>query len=518
MVFIPLQTFRYHLTTILTISFLLQLLTSIHACKPKIEVRVGLILNKYAEFQTTFASDDFLQLLTESKISVDKTLLLKEILRNFKDAREILITLPRKWGKTTNLKMLSSFLEIQVDSQGNPLPPKVTKAYQLFKYGVFDTDKSFEKALLISKEDDIINTHLGQYPVIHITFLNIEASNFNDFKDRLRGRISSAFRQHLYLLDVYKKLITQNEGNVTALNSTNRIIHKFVQHVYRNASDTDTLTSLKFLSEMLYRHFNKKVFILIDEYDSPVKKLITNEEFEEDKTSSLNYYYDFLRQTLRNNEFLEKAVVTGILKLSKLYNASSLTNTNIKECNFWYNPLFLYYGFNAGEAKLLFDKCNVTTAKELTAIHYWYEGYKTGLCGLQIFNPWTINEYLQERVFQGYWEGGTGSIAPLIPNLMKNPAFAKVYNDMLDKGLLYTANLTTLECTEEHYEIVRNPQYYKNTSVENVHAALKYLLGTGYLTFAQDYDVESPQHIIKLPNYEIKSHFEYYRNLSNLEA
>ena len=322
---------------------------------------------------------DFKKLIEGNNYFVDKSLLIKEFIENGADT--ILTPRPRRFGKTLNLSMLRYFFDIR------------TK----------DDTKDLFKNLKIENEKEIMELQ-GQYPVIFITFKNEKPLNYEEFINGMRNLISNLYRDHEYLLSSNK--LTENDK---------RKYEKFLNEEANIASLQNGVSELMYY---LNKHYGKKVMLFIDEYDVPIQEGYLREKgnpthmrslgtFEEPNTRfGLSQHDDMiivirnlLTAALKDNQYVEKALITGILRVAKESIFSGLNNLQINTIlGFKFNDKF---GFTEEELKELWDYYNLKEKSE--DIKTWYNGYVFG--GKTIYNPWSVLNYIDnnEVGFMPYW-------------------------------------------------------------------------------------------------------------------
>ncbi len=347
-------------------------------------------------------TDDFGTLLLNSDIFVDKSLMIKELLED--SGEVILITRPRRWGKSLNMNMLQKFFEIEVDERGIPLPEEGRVNNKLFIGGEVDLGlatgrKKLLKKLQISQHSDILSEYQGQFPVILLNLKDVKGSSYQEIENGIRRQIISLFLQHQYL----EHYIRKNTGILKDIQK-----QELKKYFTGDIDKDDLKSSLRILSEVLYKHFNQKVYILIDEYDTPINSSYIKfgskpEEFEQ----VLELFRGLFGSSLKSNPYLEKGVITGILRVAKANLFSDLNN--VREYTLLDEKFAKFYGFTQAEVDELLTKVPLDTSPE--EIKAWYNGYTFG--GEVIYNPWSIMLCLDSRgKLDHYWldSGGTGLI------------------------------------------------------------------------------------------------------------
>ncbi len=383
---------------------------------------------------------------------IDKTGLIAEILDE--KAEVTLITRPRRFGKTLGMSMLESFFDIREDSR-----------------------KLFE-GLEIAKHQELCEEWMNQYPTISISFRQIEGLNFMEAYQQLVYEIALLYQNHAYLLD--SPAISEQEKSL------------FRQISDRKAEKTDVLRSIQFLTQLLNRHYDKKVILLIDEYDVPVAKANNNGYYKE----MLNVMKG-LMQALKDNQSLSFAIVTGCLKIAK---ESIFTGTN----NFISDTitdsrLNEYFGFVQSEVDQLLKDADLTERAD--DVKKWYDGYHFG--DSDVYCPWDVMNYMLELQRNpkakpiSYW---------------KNTSDNAIIRSFIDyAGGTITKKLETLMSGGSIIQRVDENLTYDHlhSSEDNLWSML-YL--TGYLTKAREDNEkdELPDGTVALtiPNAEIKEIFE----------
>ena len=350
-------------------------------------------------------TDSFAELLLTNNVFVDKSMFIKEFLEESGD-KVVLITRPRRWGKSLNMDMLQRFLSIEVDEQGAPLPQEESLNRKLFVGGEVvigpRTGKVKQLApLKIAQQcPDIVTEYQGQYPVISLGLKEVTGSSYQKIEEKLKMQITTLYDQYVYLQD--QAWLTKNQCNRLAKYLEGQIVA------------TDLEGSLQFLSKLLYKHFGKPVYILIDEYDAPInhayrefgettKKGEKNKEFEK----VLQLFRSLLGAAFKSNPYLEQGFLTGILRIAKASLLSELNN--LREYTLLDQRFITSYGFREQEVEELLDKTQIATNRE--EIRRWYNGYH--FRGETFYNPFSIMCCLSNKgECAPYWldSGGTSLI------------------------------------------------------------------------------------------------------------
>ena len=479
--------------------------------------------------KTAIGVSAFKKLVEESTVFIDKTLLIKEFIEN--PAEVILVTCPRRWGKTINMNMIKTFLEIEFDRDGNRYDDKKqTNNYKLFhgeiNLGNVKTEK-VEKPLNIAQYSNIINSYQGEYPVISIDFKNVKGTNYQEIVNRTKLAISNVFTQHKYILDSLLNSSINSQSTYSVKETATEHLHKF-RRLFANdaqkATDIDIESSLKFLSELLYCHFDKKVYVLLDEYDTPINNILQSLEFsKQDLERTLMLFRTILGTTFKGNENLEKGLITGVFRIAKSSLFSDLNN--IVEYNFLNNQFAKYYGFTEDDIEYLFSEYKITAEDKQKALN-WYDGYRVTIDPtLKIYNPWAIVNYLSTKIIRNYWEE-TGNI-DFIKKLFNIDQIKKNIETLLssqddDDSIL--VKLEDLKFSKDDFLLLKALiDKGDNYEIKNeiVDLFFRFIFAAGYLTIADKQMYKSKITSIRIPNNEIKSELEnklvsYYDQVYNI--
>ena len=330
--------------------------------------------------------EDFRELIDNKFLFVDKTLLIKEFLDN-NNIKVSLITRPRRFGKTLNLSMLHYFFAEKVLK-------KPTE-------GLFN-------GLKISKAGEHYMAHQGKYPVIFLTFKEMEAENYEELIDKTRELISNVYSKHLELLDS-PHIIKQHKQKIEII-------------LENSASDAHFQMALLNLTEYLYMHYQKKVIVLIDEYDTPIQAGYFNNYYEK----VIKMMRGLLGSCLKTNPYLERALLTGITRVSKESLFSGLNN--LKVHSLLDKKYQEHFGFTEEEVNMLADKMDYQD--KLVEMKAWYNGYEIG--DTTLYNPWSIISCLDnDGLIENYWLNTSGN--ELIKKLLINSSmdFKKNFGRLL---------------------------------------------------------------------------------------
>ncbi|RNA18734.1 ATPase AAA [Brachionus plicatilis] len=462
----------------------------------------------FTEPKTAIGVNTFKKLVEESTIFIDKSLFIREFIEN--PAEVLLITCPRRWGKSINMDMIETFLEIEVDQEGKKYSDKTkTRNYKLFQ-GT-STIENLEAPLNIAQDKDFKNKYdqyQGEYPVISIDFKNAKGTSC---------------QEHEYMIDILDNISMNNKLTRSQKKKAAESLTKF-ERLYENdgqeATDIDVQNSLHFLSELLHTHFCKKAYILIDEYDTPINNILQSDQFTgKDLDSILMLLRTMMGTTFKGNEHLAKGLITGVFRLAKSSLFSDLNN--IVEYNFLNNHFARYYGFTEDDIKYLFNEYKIAEEDQQKA-QSWYDGYRFNIDKtLKIFNPWAIVNFLSTRVIRNYWEE-SGNI-DFIKKLFKIDAIKAKVQSLLGQEDT-EVQLEDLKFSKDNFitlkELLNAGDNYK-IEEPTVDLFFSYIFAAGYLTISEKQKYESTVSI-KLPNQEVKSELEkklvsFYKHIYNID-
>ena len=323
---------------------------------------------------------------------VDKTSFIKEWWEN--EDIVTLITRPRRFGKTLNMNMLECFFSNKYKDRGD-----------LFE------------GLDIWKEEKYRKLQ-GTYPLIFLSFADVKKDNFKDTKNDIISIINEAYKQHSYLIG--SNILTDAEKG---------IFDKFENYskntdVNKEISTEIVCRAIKDLASMLYRTFGKKVIILLDEYDTPMQEAYVNGYWKE----LVAFTRSLFNATFKTNPYLERAIMTGITRVSKESIFSDLNNLVVVTTTS--NQYETAFGFTEEEVFNALDEQGLSDKKQ--EVKSWYDGFTFG-DSRDIYNPWSIINYLKYKKFTTYWADSSSN--GLINNLIqKGSPYIKTMLETLIRG------------------------------------------------------------------------------------
>lgn len=330
----------------------------------------------------------FEELIQKSKMFVDNSLLILEILQN-PSHRVYHWIGPSTWGKTINLDMVKTFFEIQVDQHGDKISPKESaKNYKLFAKGEIVLDDGHVQKLLtpllISKQRSAMEEYHSQVPVMLVNFEHSVGENATIIKQKIRSAISRAFDRHKYMIHVlHEKCEKHRKSSKWCKN-----LNQFNEYLYKEEWK-DMENSLVFLREVLESHFDRKPIILLDDFDTPVFNYLRNDAFSDsdDWKQILEFMEELMLITFDERQELTFGIVTGSFKLP--YREPS------KKCYLGQKtePLHEYFGFSEAIVDSIFDR-HRTLKRLSTQASRWYSGWKSIISKQTFYNPACIAGFL----------------------------------------------------------------------------------------------------------------------------
>ncbi|MFZ8019746.1 AAA family ATPase [Fusobacterium watanabei] len=381
---------------------------------------------------------DFKELIEEDFYYFDKTKFIDEIVKD--GAKVKLFARPRRFGKTLNMSMLKYFFDIKEGQENR----------KLFKDLYIEKTESFREQ--------------GQYPVIFLSLKDLKATTWEEMERKIIITLSDFFSEYEYLLNELTGVSFENLKNI----------------IYKKSTIDDLTTALKFLTKILYEKYNKKVVVLIDEYDSPLVSAYINGYYNKAK----NFFKTFYSTVLKDNSYLQMGVLTGIIRVIKAGIFSDLNNLST------YTILSDVYTDSYGLTEEEVEKSlkDYGIEAEISKVKDWYDGYKFG--DSEVYNPWSIINFLRFKELRAYWVDTSGNdlINDVLKKMTKDTvkALEKLFDgEGLRQNISGTSDLSKLLDENELWEL---------------------LLFSGYLTIEEKIDQKN--YILRLPNKEVKELFK----------
>ena len=386
----------------------------------------------------SIGAQNFEFLIKNNYFYVDKTAFIKEWWESGDSVT--LISRPRRFGKTLNMSMLERFFSVKYAEQGE----------------VFQN-------LSIWKEEKYRELQ-GTYPVLFLSFASVKADNFVEAKEQIFQVITDLYSEYEYLRDSD----TMGERD-----------REFFDRVGRDMSNSDASRALHQLAGNLEQYYGKKVIILLDEYDTPLQEAYVGGYWKEIVSFTRNLF----NATFKTNPHLERALMTGITRVSKESLFSDLNN--LKVVTMTSNNYASCFGFTEEEVFAAMDEFGMANKDE---VKRWYDGFTIGNLH-DIYNPWSIINLLDEKKLKAYW-ANTSSNA-LVGNLLLN---GDINLKMQFEELLHRHSIVS----EIDEEIVFDQLGQNENEIWSL------LLASGYLTVL---NVDDDEYELTLTNYEVEKMF-----------
>ena len=399
--------------------------------------------------------DDFRKLRESHFYYVDKTRLIEQLLLNWSEVT--LFTRPRRFGKTLNMSMLKSFFDI-------------------------GTDKALFDGLYISGNKELCDEYMGKFPVIFLSLKGVEGLTYDEAFEAFVRIMGKEVTRLSFLADSDKLTqIEQEQYKGLTIMKNGRLVF----------DKEKLISSLQLLSQLLYKHYGKKVVILIDEYDVPLDKAFQNGYYKE----MVSLIRGLFGQALKTNEFLQFAVLTGCLRISKESIFTGLNN--FKVMSITDSRFDEQFGFTDSEVKKLLSDYGMDS--HFDEVKEWYDGYHFGKA--DVYCPWdVINhvDHLRDDIDakpQTYWINSSGN--SLVRRLI-NRADSSTKDEI--------ERLIAGEAIEKVIRLDLTYDEIDNT-IDNIWSVL---FTTGYLTKVGEVklpDSESYAYKLVIPNKEVREVF-----------
>ena len=381
---------------------------------------------------------DFKELVEDNYYYFDKTKFIDEVVKD--GAKVKLFTRPRRFGKTLNMSMLKYFFDIKEAEENR----------KLFKELYIEKTESFKEQ--------------GQYPVVFLSLKDLKATTWEEMQEKIVVTFSDFFSEYQYIL----KELNKNDTD------------KFKKVLREEANLSNLGTTLKFLTKILYEKYNKKVVVLIDEYDSPLVSAYINGYYGKAK----NFFKTFYSTVLKDNTYLQMGVMTGIIRVIKAGIFSDLNN--LSTYTILSDDYTDSYGLTEKEVEKSLEDYGLEY--EISKVKDWYDGYRFG--DSEVYNPWSILNFLRFKELRAYWVDTSGNdlINDVLKKITKDTirALERLFDgEGLRQNISGTSDLSKLLDENELWEL---------------------LLFSGYLTIEEKIDQKN--YILRLPNKEVKELFK----------
>lgn len=384
---------------------------------------------------------DYETLKNQNYFFIDKSMMIYDFL--MRKSTVTLITRPRRFGKTINISMMSSFFDITKDSK------------EIFK------DTKIVETEYISE--------MNQYPTIFISFANAKNDKWNVVKE-IKLQLPKEYDRYAHLFEQKMTVFEQNE------------YESLVQGLMtKNDGILDNIIdALSFLMERLEKYYHKKVMVFIDEYDTPFIEAHVGGYYEELRggLSSL------LHNALKTSTSLHYAMMTGIQRVAKENIFSDLNNLVV--CTVKDPEYSQYFGFTKEETKQTLEYYDLSLNDEVKSM---YDGYHFG--EHDIYNPWSILNYASRKVLEPYWVNTSSNIMIKKAISSSDEAFERGYEELIRNGKLETT-------------VKMDTSFFEVNNTENLWGLL---VNAGYLTLHKTISIQDSLYIIKSPNQEVQLEF-----------
>jgi len=397
---------------------------------------------------------DFKEIIEYDYYYFDKTKFIENILEDRSKVK--LFTRPRRFGKTLNMSMLKYFFDVKNK----------------------DENKNLFEGLNISKSEYF--NKQGEFPVISISFKDYNEKKWESGFREVKGIIERLYTKYKFLTE------KMDEIEIEKFNSVRRTLDL-----------ADWKNSLLNLSKYLYEYYGKKVIVLIDEYDQPIINSYINGYYNE----TIDFFKSFYGSVLKDNEYLEMGVITGILRVAKENIFSGLNNLEVH--TILDSEFTEYFGIMENEVEDALKDFGLEY--ELEDVQKWYNGYLFG--DTKVYNPWSIINFLKKGKLRPYWVNTSGNgLIQLYLEKLKNEIFDE-FSRLLNK--------------ENIFETINDSMTFGNLEANFEKNIWNLFFHSGYLTLAKKNDEDEEEVYLKIPNEEILKMFSkmfievYFRDSNN---
>lgn len=361
-----------------------------------------------------------------------------------------LITRPRRFGKTLTMSMVEQFFSVEYAGRED----------------LFDG--------LCIWEDEKYRQMQGAYPVISLSFANVKESGFSMTKQRIGQILAGLYNKNRFLLD--GNLLSEEEK-------------RYYLSIDTDMNEVTATMAIHRMSEFLCRHYGKKVIILLDEYDTPMQEAYVHGYWDE----MVSYTRSMFNAAFKTNAFLERAIMTGITRVSKESIFSDLNN--LKVVTTTSEEYETAFGFTESEVFNALDEYSLSDKKQ--EVKSWYDGFTFGK-QTDIYNPWSIINYLDTKKFQPYWANTSAN--SLVGKLIRegSPGIKETFEDLLRGGKL------TIDLDEQ---IVYSQLDQEEQAVWSLLLASGYLKAVSFDILTDEYAGWVSRYVLEITNFEVKIMF-----------
>ena len=391
---------------------------------------------------------DFADIIKENCFYVDKTLFIKEWWESQDEVT--LITRPRRFGKTLNMNMLEKFFSV-----------KYAGREDLFGHLAIWREEKFRQLQ-------------GTFPVIFFSFADIKETTYQAARQKICQKLALLYEEYRFLMK--GDFLSERERG-------------FFEGISVNMEDYQATLSLKTLSGYLYRYYGKKVIILLDEYDTPMQEAYVNGYWEELAAFTRSLF----NSTFKTNVYLERAVMTGITRVSRESIFSDLNN--LKVVTTTSEEYADCFGFTEQEVRAALQEYGLLGEAE--QVKYWYDGFTFGSVS-GIYNPWSIINYLDTGKLKPYW--ANTSTNRLAGQLIcgGSPKLKEEFEDLISGKTL---------CTQIDEQIVYDQLDEREDAVWSLLLAGGYLKVKQYQPLITEYGEWQENYVLQMTNFEVKTMF-----------
>ncbi len=399
-------------------------------------------------------SQDFEKVRVNNNFYIDKTNFIREWWESGDEVT--LITRPRRFGKTLNMSMLEKFFSIQYANRGD-----LFEGLSIWKEKSPNGEYKYRKIQ-------------GTYPVLFISFAGIKENSFEGARENICRTIEEQYNKHDYLLD--SGLLNEKEKN-------------FYQKVSAEMSDSIAAGSLRSLSDFLSRYYGKKIIILLDEYDTPMQEAFISEYWDE----MVAFIRSLFNSTFKTNPYLERAVMTGITRVSKESIFSDLNNLKVVATTS--NKYADCFGFTESEVFAALDEFSLGEYKQ--QVKEWYDGFTFGGKS-DIYNPWSVINFLDDKKVGLYWANtsSNGLVGKLVQE--GDAEVKKTFEHLIQGGSI------RMEIDEQ---IIYNQLSVRKNAIWSLLLASGYLKAKDYQAYMTEYGVWKEEYELALTNLETRIMF-----------